>query len=197
MMFRPCMRVQGAREQALMPTIYAKRRVNHSAHEMFDLVADVERYPEFVPHCQKHVIVSREKCGDTEVLITDMTVGRGPFRETMRNSDTLDRKNGRILVKSFGGSLEYLRTVWGFQPRGDESCDISFDVSYQFSSPLMELIAGYIFEATFSRFVQTFERRADDIHGRRGPRSRDPHDRFASRVQTLAIPITSSTVPAG
>ena len=60
-----------------MPVIHAKRRVNHSAQEMFDLVADVERYPEFVPHCQKHVIVSRGKRGDHDLLVTDMTMARG------------------------------------------------------------------------------------------------------------------------
>jgi coenzyme Q-binding protein COQ10 len=164
--------------EAIMPAIHAQRRVNHSAHEMFDLVADVERYPEFVPHCQKHVIVSRKKTGNTEVLITDMTVGRGPFRETMRSRDTLDRKNGRILVEAVTGPLERLQTMWRFQPRDDASCEISFDLSYQFSSLVMELLARSIFEATFSRFVQAFERRADNIYGYRGRRSQD-HQKYS------------------
>ncbi len=156
-----------------MPTICAIRHVEHSADEMFDLVADVERYPEFVPHCQKHVIVDRRTGGSTEVLITEMTVARGPLRETTRNHDTLDRKNHRILVESAAASLEYLQTAWGFRSLNDRSCEVSFDVSYQFSSRLLQLIAGGIFEATFSRFVQAFERRADDIYGQRRYRSPD------------------------
>jgi coenzyme Q-binding protein COQ10 len=151
-----------------MPATQAKRRVHHSAEKMFDLVADVERYPEFVPHCQRHVIVSRKKSGNSEVLITDMTVARGPFRETIRSRDTLDRTNGRIRVEAIGGSLQRLQTVWTFQARGDESCDVGFDITYEFSSLMVELLLGRIFEVMFRDFVRAFERRADVLYGWRG-----------------------------
>ena len=82
-----------------MPGFRARRRVHHSAGQMFDLVADVERYPEFVPLCQKHTIRSRKKCGDSEILMTDMTVAYQIFCETHRSRVTLDRANGRILVE--------------------------------------------------------------------------------------------------
>jgi coenzyme Q-binding protein COQ10 len=153
-----------------MPAIHGKRRVNYSAQEMFDLVIDVERYPEFVPHCQKHIIISRQRSDKIETLITEMTVGRGPFRETMRNCDTVDLKQRRIIVNSTAASLQYLKAVWGFEPRDDGGCEISFDVCYRFSSALMQLLAGSIFEATFGVFVQAFVRRADRIYGPRKDR---------------------------
>jgi coenzyme Q-binding protein COQ10 len=149
----------------MMPAIHAKRRMNHSAERMFDLVADLERYPEFVPHCQKHVIVSRGTSGSNEVLVTDMTMARGIFRETIRGRDTLDRTNGRILVEATAGPLQRLRTVWTFEPRSCESCDVSFDLTYAFSNPVMGLILGSILDGMFRRFVRAFERRADAIYG--------------------------------
>jgi coenzyme Q-binding protein COQ10 len=163
-MLMACIRVHGPGETT-MPNIHAKRHVHHSADQMFDLVADVERYPEFVPLCQKHVIVSRRKCGNNEVLITDMTVGYEIFRETIRSRDTLDRNDGRILVEAIDGPLRRLRTLWTFQPRDDESCDVGFDLSYAFASPVLALLLAGMFDAVFSRLVQAFEHRADIVYG--------------------------------
>jgi coenzyme Q-binding protein COQ10 len=152
--------------EATMPGFRAKRRVHHSADQMFDLVADVERYHEFVPLCQRHTIASRKKCDDNEILMTDMTVSYQIFRDTHRSRVTLDRVHGRILVESVDGPLRRLRTLWTFQPRGDDSCEVGFDLSYEFSSPMIGLLVGGILDAAFSRFVQAFERRADAIYGR-------------------------------
>jgi coenzyme Q-binding protein COQ10 len=149
-----------------MPGFRAKRRVHHSADQMFDLVADIERYHEFVPLCQRHIIASRKKCGDTEILMTDMTVAYQIFRETHRSRVTLDRANGRILVESVDGPLRRLRTLWTFQSRDDDSCDVGFDLSYEFASPMLALLLGRVFDAAFSRFVQAFESRADVVYDR-------------------------------
>ena len=150
-----------------MPDFRAKRRVHHSADQMFDLVADIERYHEFVPLCQRHIIRSRKKCGDSEILLTDMTVSCKVFRDTHRSRVTLDRVHGRILVESVDGPLRRLRTLWTFQPRGDDSCEVGFDLSYEFSSPMIGLLVGGILSTAFGGFVQAFERRADAIYGRR------------------------------
>ena len=82
---------------------------------MFDLVADVERYHEFVPLCQRHTIASRKKCDDNEILMTDMTVSYQIFRDTHRSCVTLDRVHGRILVESVDGPLRRLRTFGHFK----------------------------------------------------------------------------------
>ena len=150
-----------------MPGFRAKRRVHHSADQMFDLVADVERYPSSFRSVKGTPSRSRKKCGDSEILMTDMTVAYQIFRETHRSRVTLDRANGRILVESADGPLRRLRTLWTFQSRDDDSCDVGFDLSYEFASPMLALLLGGIFDAAFSRFVQAFERRADAIYGRR------------------------------
>jgi len=148
----------------------AKRHVRHSADRMFDLVADIERYGEFVPFCRKQELVSRAKCADGEVLTTDMTVAGGLLCETFRSRVLLDRSHGRILVESADGPMRRLKALWTFQPRADGSCDVGFDLSYEFTSRTLALLLGGMFEAAFGCFVQAFERRADLVYGR-GERS--------------------------
>jgi len=150
-----------------MPVFRAKRRVPHSADEMFDLVADVERYHEFVPLCVRHVILSRERRGEIEILMTDMTVACGIYRESFTSRVTLDRGSGCILVESADGPLRRLRTRWTFQSQGDRSCDVGFDLQYELASRALALLMGPIFDVAFGRFVQAFERRAGLTYGGR------------------------------
>jgi coenzyme Q-binding protein COQ10 len=149
-----------------MPVFRAMRRVDHSADEMFDLVADVERYSEFVPLCQRHAIRSRETHAGIETLMTDMTVACGIYRESFISRVTLDRANGCILVESTDGPLRRLRTRWTFQSRSDGSCDIGFHLHYELASRTLALLMGAVFDAAFGRFVEAFERRADIVYGR-------------------------------
>jgi coenzyme Q-binding protein COQ10 len=150
-----------------MPVFRAHRRVFHSAKDMFDLVADVERYPTFVPLCERHVIRSRTKCGETELLTTDMTVAYKIFRETIRSRVTLDRASGRIVVQAVDGPLRELETRWTFQAREADSCDVGFYLCYELASRTLALLMGAVFDAAFARFVEAFQRRADIVYGRR------------------------------
>jgi coenzyme Q-binding protein COQ10 len=149
-----------------MPVFQAKRRVYHSEDEMFDLVADMERYPEFVPLCQRNAIRSREKQGEIEVLTTDMTIAYKIFRETFRNRVILDRANGRIVVESSDGPLRRLQVHWAFQSQAIGSCDVGFHLAYELESRTLALLMGAVFDAAFARLAQAFERRADVIYGR-------------------------------
>jgi|SRR3954470_6013048 coenzyme Q-binding protein COQ10 len=157
----------GSSREATVPTIQATRRVHHSADEMFDLVADVERYPAFVPLCRAHAIESREKRAETEILMTEMTVAYRVFRETFTSRVTLDRRNGRILVESMDGPLRRLQTRWTFKSRQNGSCDVGFHLSYELASITLALLMGGIFDAAFGRFADAFARRADVVYGHR------------------------------
>ena len=149
-----------------MPVFRAMRRVHHSVDEMFDLVADVERYPEFVPLCLRHALRSRTTRTKTEILTTDMTVACGIYRESFSSRVTLDRANGCILVESTDGPLRRLQTRWTFQSRSDNSCDVGFCLHYELASRTLALLMGAVFDTAFGRFVEAFERRADIVYGR-------------------------------
>lgn len=172
-MFRAIPAIPGhdASTEEDMPAFQEVRRVHHSADEMFDLVADVERYHEFVPLCLRHAILSRESHPDGEILMTDMTVECGIYRESYISRVAVDRANRRILVEASDGPLRELRTQWTFQPRSERSCEVGFYLHYELASPTLALLMGAILDVAFGRFVQAFERRADNVYGRRHKRS--------------------------
>jgi len=139
---------------------------------MFDLVADVERYPEFVPLCQALKIRERTPRPDgTEVVITDMTVSFKLVRETLTTQVTLDRPNLKILVEYLRGPFKNLENRWTFEPKGgekgDDVCDVGFYLSYEFKSRMLASLMGAMFDTAFARFSAAFERRADVIYGRK------------------------------
>ena len=150
-----------------MPKFSSKRRVNHSASEMFDLVADVERYPEFVPLCSALKVRQRmTKPDGTEVLVADMTVSFKLVRESFTSRVTLDRANLKILVEYLQGPFSNLENRWTFEPKGEGVCDVGFFLSYEFRSRMLALLMGSMFDAAFARFSTAFEKRADAIYGR-------------------------------
>src|SRR5438067_13331409 len=121
-----------------MPRFSNKRRVAHTADQMFDLVADVERYPEFVPLCQS--IRTRQRCTNpdgTEVVISEMTVSFKLLKETFTSRVTLDRANRKILVEYVSGPFSSLENRWTFEPRGDDCCEVGFFIAYEFKSRML------------------------------------------------------------
>src|ERR1700761_408351 len=150
-----------------MPKFSSKRRVNHSASEMFDLVADVERYPEFVPLCSALKVRQRMMKPDgTEVLVADMTVSFKLVKESFTSRVTLDRTNLKILVEYLQGPFSNLENRWTFEPKDEAACDVGFFLSYEFKSRMLAMLMGSMFDAAFARFSAAFEKRADVVYGK-------------------------------
>ena len=149
-----------------MPQYANKHRVRHSAEKMFDLVADVERYPEFVPLCQALKIKQRtQEATGTEVIVADMTVAFQLVSETFTSRVTLDRANLKILVEYLKGPFSKLENKWTFEPRGDDACDVGFFIAYEFRNRMLAVLMGAMFDAAFQSFAAAFEKRADAIYG--------------------------------
>ena len=133
---------------------------------MFDLVADVERYPEFVPLCHSLKIRQRTPKDDgTEVIVADMTVSFKLVREAFTSEVTLDRPNLKIAVRYLRGPFSSLENRWTFEPKGEEASDVGFYIAYEFKSRMLALLMGSMFDAAFARFSAAFEKRADKIYG--------------------------------
>jgi coenzyme Q-binding protein COQ10 len=149
-----------------MPRFSNKRHVRHSASQMFDLVADVERYPEFVPLCKALKIRQRTPgANGTEVIVADMTVSFKLVQETFTSRVTLDRPNLKIMVEYLRGPFSNLENRWTFEPRSETECDVGFFINYEFKSRMLALLMGTMFDAAFQRFAAAFEKRADQVHG--------------------------------
>src|SRR5580658_9695301 len=151
-----------------MPQFSSKRLIHHSAPQMFDLVADVERYPEFVPLCQSLKIRQRTPRPDgTEIVVADMTVSFNLVREGFTSEVTLDRPNLKISVRYLRGPFSNLENRWTFEPKGDNASDVGFFIAYEFKSRMLALLMGSMFDAAFGRFSAAFEKRADVVYGKR------------------------------
>ncbi len=149
-----------------MPQFSTKRRVAHSAADMFNLVADVEHYPEFVPLCRTLTVRKRTREDDgREVIVADMTVAYKLVRETFTSRVTLDRKKLEILVEYLEGPFQKMNNRWTFAPAGDSACDVEFFIAYEFRSHMLGVLMGAMFDAAFRRFSAAFERRADQVYG--------------------------------
>ena len=148
-----------------MPQFRTKRRVRHAADEMFDLVADMERYPEFVPLCQSMRVLRRTAGAEgIETVVADMTVAYKLVRETFTSRVTLDHPNLQILVEYLEGPFSHLENRWTFRPTGEDSCEVEFYIDYEFRSRMLGILMGAMFETAFRRFAQAFEQRADQIY---------------------------------
>ena len=150
-----------------MPQFRTLRRVRHSAGDMFDLVADIERYPEFVPLCQSmHVRKRTPGAEGIETVVADMTVAYKLIRETFTSRVTLDRPNLQIDVDYLSGPFSRMENRWDFHPAGERACEIEFFISYDFKSRVFAMLMGAMFDAAFRRFAEAFERRADKVYRR-------------------------------
>ncbi len=135
---------------------------------MFDLVADVERYPEFVPLCGALRVRSRSGTSEgIEIIVADMTVAFKLLRETFKSRVTLDRPNLRILVEYLEGPFSKMENRWEFHAAGERICDVKFFIAYEFRSRTLGMLMGAMFDTAFRRFASAFEQRADAIYGRK------------------------------
>jgi coenzyme Q-binding protein COQ10 len=151
-----------------MPHFTTRRRVRHSAADMFDLVANVERYPEFVPMCKELKVRTREPAGpNVETIVADMTVSFKLVRESFRSRVTLDRPKLQILVEYLQGPFSHMQNRWSFHPDGDDACEVEFFIDYEFRSRTLGLLMGGMFDLAFRRFAAAFEARADRVYGRK------------------------------
>jgi coenzyme Q-binding protein COQ10 len=152
-----------------VPKFSSKRRVHHSAPQMFDLVADIERYPEFVPLCKSMRIRQRTAKPDgTEIVVADMSVSFNLVREAFTSRVTLDRPNQKIFVEYLQGPFSNLENRWSFEAKSDADCDVGFFLNYEFKSRMLAMLMGTMFDTAFQRFAAAFEKRADAIYGKSG-----------------------------
>ncbi len=143
-----------------MPGIRETRRLPYSAEQMFDLVADVARYGEFLPW----VIATRVRSNSDTEMVADMVVGFKSLRESFTSRVAKDRPN-TIKVHYVDGPLSDLDNVWTFRAVDEHTCEIDFLVEFTFRNRLFEKIAGQYFDKAFRKMVEAFETRAAALYG--------------------------------
>ena len=142
-----------------MPKHAEKRHLPHSPEEMFALVADIEKYPEFLPWC----VGTRVRSNDGEVVLADMVIGYKMFREKFTSEVRLSWPD-RIDVAYTDGPFKYMSNHWIFLKEPDGTCIVDFYVDFQFRSKFLQTMIGTVFNEAVRIMVQSFEKRAEKIY---------------------------------
>ena len=147
-----------------MPKFETTRRTGHAPDRMFALVADVEKYPEFLPLCEALTVRSRRERDGRTVLVADMTVGYKAIRETFTTQVLLNPAERAIDVKYIDGPFRYLDNRWRFEALPDGGCSVHFFIDYEFKSRILGALMGSMFDRAFRMFTDAFEKRAAAIY---------------------------------
>ncbi|NWN82579.1 MAG: type II toxin-antitoxin system RatA family toxin [Halomonas sp.] len=144
-----------------MPTVNRTAMVRHTPQEMFDLVNDFERYPEFLPGCSRARLVER----DDAHLIGEMTLGRAGIEQSIKTRNDLIEPE-RIEMSLVSGPFKRLRGRWLFTPMGEDTCKVSLEMEFEFANRLLGMAFGKLFQQVAGQLVDSFTRRANDLYGR-------------------------------
>ena len=147
-----------------MPRHFEKKNLPYTAQQMYDLVADVARYPEFLPWTAAARIRSRSPVAGGEVMEADLVISFKVFREKFGSRVTLLPGQGRILTEYIDGPFKHLKSVWSFVdvPGG---CEVAFEVEFEFKNAILAGIIGLVFNEAMQRVVRAFESRAAQLYG--------------------------------
>ena len=145
-----------------MPKASVKRLIECNKEELIALVLDIEQYPEFVPFClDAHVYEKKEK-GDLIFIIADLTIGKGPFKDTYKSDVQYNKKNNSIKVVNIGGPLKYLKNNWNFHDL-EGSTEISFDIDFEIENKFLNIIMIKSFQFGLDKIADAFQERAKNL----------------------------------
>ena len=147
-----------------MPTHSETRKLPYTAEQMYALVADVAKYPEFLPWCSAARIRSRKDKGDHEVMEADLVISFKVFRERFGSRVTLWPEKRRIDTEYLDGPFKYLRSYWIFHD-AEGGCEVEFFVDFEFRNAILQKIIGVVFTEAMHRIVRAFEARAAALYG--------------------------------
>ncbi len=143
-----------------MPKFETTQRMPHSAEQMFAIVADIEKYPQFVPLCEALNVIERYEEANRDIIEADMTVAYKAIRETFRSKVELDQQNLLVSSQSMDGPFKHLFSEWKFLPLCDTMCDVQYQINYEFKNWIFQKLMGGLFEKAISTYSTSFENRA-------------------------------------
>lgn len=144
-----------------MPTVNRSALVRHTPENMFELVNDFERYPEFLPGCRRARLIERDEAH----LIGEMTLGGAGIEQSFTTRNDLIEPE-RIEMSLISGPFKRLRGRWLFLPMGDGACKVCLELEFEFANRLLGMAFGKLFQQVAGQLVDAFSRRADELYGR-------------------------------
>ena len=146
-----------------MPKASVKRLIECKKNQLIDLVLDIEKYPEFVPFCLGSHIYERNEEGHQTLIIADLTIGKGPFKDTYKSEVKFNKEDNTINVTNIGGPLNHLENNWSFHEI--KGCtEISFDIDFEIKNKFLNVLMSKSFEFGLNKIADAFQKRAKDLY---------------------------------
>ena len=150
-----------------MPKASVTRLINNRKEKLIEFVLDIEKYPEFIPFCDDSKIFERNDDGDTINIIADLTIGKGPFKDTFKSDVKFNKKNDHIHVVNLGGPLNYLENNWKFIEKENTNhgfkTEVIFDIDFEIENKFLNILMTKSFQFGLEKIADAFQKRAESI----------------------------------
>ena len=144
-----------------MPKASVKRLIDNRKDKLIEFVLDIKKYPEFIPFCKNAKIYERIDKHDKINIIADLTIGKGPFKDTFKSDVNLDKKKDHIHVVNIGGPLNYLENNWKFTEIGNPTngfkTEISFDIDFEIENKFLNILMDKSFQFGLEKIADAFQ----------------------------------------
>ena len=147
-----------------MPKASVKRLIECNKSQLIDLVLDIEKYPEFVPFCLDSHVYKKKDEGELMLIIADLTIGKGPFKDTYKSDVKFNKKNDTIKVTNIGGPLNHLENTWHFKDH-DNRTEILFDIDFEIENKFLNIVMTKSFQFGLDKIADAFQKRAEELFG--------------------------------
>ena len=148
-----------------MPKASVKRLIECEKDDLIKLVLDIEKYPEFVPFCFDAKVYEEKKQGDLIKIIADLTIGKGPFKDTYKSDVVLDKRKDTIFVKNIEGPLNHLSNNWTFTDKQNGITEIAFDIDFEIKNKFLNSLMVVSFQFGLEKIADAFQKRAEELFG--------------------------------
>ena len=148
-----------------MPKASVKRLIECEKKDLIELVLDIEKYPEFVPFCFDAKIYENKQDGDFQKIIADLTIGKGPFKDTYKSDVAFNKKTDSIYVKNIEGPLNHLTNNWTFSDKNNGITEVTFDIDFEIKNKFLNSLMVVSFQFGLEKIADAFQKRAEELFG--------------------------------
>ena len=145
-----------------MPKASVKRSIECKKEQLISLVLDIEKYPDFIPFCVDSKVYERKEQGDLLLIIADLTIGKGPFKDTYKSDVKFNKKQDSIYVTNLDGPLKYLENKWQFK-ENNKITEVSFEVDFELKNRFLNIVMTKSFQFGLDKIADAFQKRAEEL----------------------------------
>ena len=145
-----------------MPKASVKRSINCQKEQLIDIVLDIEKYPEFVPFCVDAKVYEKKEKNNLLLIIADLTIGKGPFKDTYKSDVKYNKKENSIFVTNLDGPLKHLKNTWFFKEESNNT-EVSFEVDFELKNEFLNIVMTKSFQFALDKIAESFQKRAEDL----------------------------------